>query len=111
MGDLYGIRAHGHEGIAECKSYKTYSRSDLVRWQAECEVERGNADADFVLLIVHEPSCGRARFGLNSCFVQIRDLEKVMGGTVHAGESALGLWVRMTLDDACRLIMREGEEE
>lgn len=110
MGDIYNIYAHGHEGVAEAKSYKSYTRADLVRWQGECVIERANADADFILLIVHEPGCGRARFGQNSCYVQVRDLQKVMGGTVLAGETALDMWVRLPLEDACRLIRWEGEE-
>lgn len=106
MGDLHGIFAHGHEGIAECKDYAKWSKADLDRWKCQTECERGNADADFALLIVHESGVGKARFGQNSCYMQVRDLERVMGGDFRciAGESAMDMWVRVTLEDACKMI-------
>ena len=109
MGDIFNIPAHGFEGIAECKNYKTWSKADLDRWKSETIEQRGNANADFALLVVHEKGCGEKRFGQNSCYMQVRDLEKVMGGDFRclSGESAKDLWVRVTLDDACKMMIGE----
>lgn len=107
MGDVFGIVAHGHEGIAECKCHKTYGPALLSEWQEQTVAERGNAGADFALLVVHEPGCGKANFGRNSCYMQVRDLEAVMGGDFRclAGELAMDMWVRVTMDDACRMML------
>lgn len=109
LGDIYGLRAHGYEGIIEAKNFKSYGPADLAKWREQTVTERGNADADFALLVVHEAGCGKARFGQNSVHMQIRDLEKLVGGTFRclAGDRALDLWVRVTLDDACRMILGE----
>jgi hypothetical protein len=56
---------------------------------------------------VHRNGVGATRFGLNDCYLQVRDLVKVMGAECHAGESAMDLWVHVTLEDACK--MMEGE--
>jgi hypothetical protein len=113
MGDLFGLYAHGHEGIVECKDYASWSKADLRRWQEQTVNERGNADADFALLIVHKKGCGAGRFGENHCYMQIRDLERVMGGDFRclAGDTAKGMWVRVTADDACRMMLGYYEEE
>ena len=109
-GDIKGLVAHGFSGIVEAKDHKSISPSLLEKWKAQTVVERENAGADFALLVVHKPGVGATRFGLNDCYMQIRDLAKVMGGkfTCHAGESAMGLWVHVTLEDACK--MMEDEE-
>lgn len=113
MGDIHGLYAHGHEGIVECKDYATWSRVDLRRWQEQTVNERGNADADFALLIVHKKGCGAGRFGENHCYMQVRDLERVIGGTmtVLAGDAAKDMWVRVTAGDACRMMLGDYEEE
>lgn len=111
MGDIFNIFAHGHEGIAECKDYREFGPADLAKWREQTVAERGNADADFTLLIVHERGVGAKRFGQNSCHMQVRDLERVMGGDFRclAGDTAKDMWVRVTLEDAC--VMIEGEYE
>lgn len=113
MGDVFGLVAHGHSGIAECKDYSKWGRADLDRWKAETVAERGNADADFALLVVHKTACGERRFGENHCFMQVRDLERVMGGDfrVLAGDTAKEMWVRVTLEDACRMMLGDYGEE
>ena len=106
LGDIFNIFAHGFEGIAECKDYKRWGKADLDEWKGQTVAQRGNADADFALLIVHEKGCGERRFGQNSCHMQVRDLVHVMGGDFRciAGESAMDMWVRVTLEDACQMI-------
>ena len=109
LGDIWGLRAHGYEGIVEAKDYARFGPADLAKWREQTVIERGNADADFALLVVHEKGCGKARFGQNSCHMQIRDLEKIVGGTFRclAGDRTTSMWVRVTLDDACRMILGE----
>lgn len=106
LGDIFGLHAHGHVGIVECKAHKKWGPADLAKWKEQTVAERGNADADFALLVVHKNGVGRKRFGENTCFMQVRDLEKIMGGdfTCIAGELAKALWVRVTLEDACVMI-------
>lgn len=108
MGDLYGIWAHGLRGIAECKDYADWGDASLAKWQHETIREKGNADADFALLIVHRSGCGESRFGRNHCFMTIGDVLRASGNGGAASTSVdvgtRATWVCMTLDDACRLI-------
>lgn len=109
MGDIYNIFAHGHEGIAECKSYVRFGPADEAKWERQTEIERGNADADFALLIVHKKGVGERRFGLNECHVQARDFAKIAGGrfTCLFGESAYDTWLKLPLERVCSLMLGE----
>lgn len=102
MGDLFGLWAHGTHGIVECKNYKDWGKSDLTAWKRQALDERDNADAGFVLLVVHKSGCGPKRFGENHCYVTLRDLHVLMDA--ECSKSSDEFWVRLTLDDACRLI-------
>lgn len=113
MGDIFGLFAHGREGIVECKDVKNVGKALLDRFREQTVSERGNADADFALLVVHRVGVGAKRFGDNDCHMQVRDLERVMGGTFtcHAGESAKDMWVQASLETVCRWIMgNDGKE-
>ena len=112
MGDVYGIRAHGHEGIMECKRVERLSDGLLDKFKAQALAERGNADADFVLLSVWRKGKGyQARdgkapksFGENVCYVTIEDLLKIAGGR------GMDTWVCLPLGAAFDLITGEVEE-
>ena len=112
MGDVYGIRAHGHEGIMECKRVERLSDALLDKFKAQALAERDNADADFVLLSVWRKGKGyQARegkapksFGENVCYVTIEDLLKIAGGR------GMGTWVCLPLATAFDLITGEVEE-
>lgn len=112
MGDVYGIRAHGHEGIMECKRVERLSDGLLDKFKAQALAERGNADADFVLLSVWRKGKGyQARdgkapksFGDNVCYVTIEDLLKIAGGR------GMDTWVCLPLGAAFDLITGEVEE-
>lgn len=112
MGDIYGIETHGCKGIAECKNHKSWSKADMVRWRAQTVAERENAGADFALLIVHKNGCGRTRIGESHCHMQVRDLERICGGsfTCLYGDSAKDMWICMTLEDACSLMGNDFDE-
>lgn len=112
MGDVYGIRAHGHEGIMECKRVERVSDALLDRFKEQALNERDNADADFVLLSVwrrgkgYQTRDGKApkSFGENVCYVTIEDLLKIAGGR------GMGTWVCLPLSAAFDLITGEVEE-
>lgn len=107
MGDIYGVRAHGFTGILECKAHKDVTPTLIERWRDQTVIERGNADADFALLVV---SVYRAPVGRSEVHVTLRDLARIaLPVAVCDGhmEMADGKWVRMTLDEACALIKGE----
>ena len=109
-GDIHGIYAHGMRGIAECKAVKGFGPSLLRGWKSQTLDERGNADADFALLVVHVRGCdatGRsASFGRNACYVTLRDLARIDLAMEERHASAFHdeVWVRVDLDDALRMI-------
>ncbi len=109
MGDVFGLHAHGNVGVIECKNVARYGPADIERWRGQTVAERGNAGADFALLVIHQPGCGKTRFGMNRCDMQLRDLDAIAGEgfTCLMGDSMRGVWVTMTVEDACRVIMDE----
>ena len=106
MGDVYNLRAHGAVGIVECKNVARYGPADIDRWRGQTVAERENAEADFALLVIHQPGCGKARFGANRCDMQLRDLDAIAGDgfTCLMGESMRDVWVTMSVDEMCRII-------
>ena len=112
-GDIHGVVAHGYKGIVECKCVKGVSKSLLYKYREQTIVERGNADADFALLVIHREGVGDKRFGDNDCHMQVRDLERVMGGEFRclAGDTAKEMWVTANLETICKFIMSDYEEE
>lgn len=105
MGDLHGIRAHGWEGIAECKAHRRMAPGLVEAWREQALAERGNADADFVLLVVKawQRSVSQAE-----CHVTLADLARIAGPGRFPAAAAGGhmddAWVRMDLSEAARLI-------
>ena len=112
-GDIHGLVAHGYLGIVECKDVVDVPKSRLDKYREQTIVERGNADADFALLVIHREGVGDKRFGDNDCHMQVRDLERVMGGEFRclAGDTAKEMWVTANLETICKFIMSDYEEE
>ena len=105
MGDLFGIRAHGFEGIAECKSHKSVTPALVSLWRDEALDERGNADADFVLLVV---DVYRSALRRSEVHVTMRDLARIaVPMCVNDGhmDTADDEWVVLTLEQATRLMV------
>lgn len=102
-GDLGGLYAHGLSGIAECKDAKVQRLTD---WKRQTLDERGNADADFAVLLVHEPGKGMGHFFDNSAYMQMRDLLKVAGVSKVSitYRAHLDVWVRVSVADLCDMI-------
>ena len=105
MGDIYGIYAHGNSGIAECKAHKSYGPALLAQWREQTLAERGNADADFAVLVVKVP---QAPIGECIAHVTIRDLFRVGCGhfsPAHYNRVCDEMWVMMTLSELAGLII------
>lgn len=104
MGDIYGIRAHGWDVIAECKSHKEVTPALVAEWREQTLRERENADAGAALLVV---SVYRASVARSAVHVTLRDLARIsiplMVNDGHM-DTADGAWAVLTLEDACRLI-------
>lgn len=106
MGDLFGLRAHGHEGIVECKAHKEVGPALLASWRDQTLIERGNADADFAVLAV---KVHRAPIAECRAHVTLRDLFRVAGG--HFSVARFGAdacdeaWVSMTMRELCALML------
>ena len=111
MGDLYGIFAHGLEGIAECKSHGRYCRADVDEWRRQTLAERDNADADFALLVIHEPGCGSEAgsptMGRNRVDFTVADLCNISVGMRCLMAEPDEHWVTLDLAEAVRLMRGE----
>ena len=109
MGDVFGLHAHGFTGIIECKNHKSYGPSDIMKWQAQTVAERENSGADFAVLLVHKAGVGRATFGRNTAYLQVRDLEKVAGNVAerYPHDPFLDVWVRVPFETVCDLMLYE----
>lgn len=110
-GDVYGIRAGGLEGIAECKDYKKFSDADVREWRRQTLVERDNADAGFALLVVHRPGksakAGSASFGQNHVMLTVADLKRITGAhTAGLFDDEEFVWATLALEDVVALILK-----
>lgn len=101
MGDIYGIAAHGWEGIAECKAHKEVTPALVTEWREQTVAERENAGAGFGLLVVN---VYRAPVWRSIVHVTLRDLARIAlplmvcdGWEERADET----WTCMTLFEAC----------
>lgn len=62
QGDLYGLRFRGKRVTVECKDCRDMK---LAQWVDEAEVEKGNDDGDYGIVIHHRKGKGEAQFGEN----------------------------------------------
>lgn len=108
MGDLYGLVAHGcATGIVECKCHATVTPSLVESWQGQTEAERGNADADFAVLLIKTPGVGARSLGRTRARLTLRSLLAVAGLAYEVGaasEGALDSWVESDLETVCALM-------
>lgn len=61
-GDLHGVRHMGKRVTVECKDCR---KMELAKWLDEAEVERGNDDGEYGVVVHHRPGKGAAQFGEN----------------------------------------------
>lgn len=105
LGDIYGLKAHGMDGIVEAKAHKTVTRALVLQWREQTLDERDNADADWALLVVKVP---QKPVGQSVVHVTMRDLAAISLYSFVLPESAWewadGRWMQMTLDE-CLVLM------
>lgn len=61
-GDLFGIKFMGKRVTAECKNHR---KMELADWVDQAEVERGNDDGDYGIVIHKRKGKGAKNFGEN----------------------------------------------
>ena len=61
-GDLFGLKFRGQRVTAECKNH---AKMELSAWIDEAEIERGNDDGDYGIVIHKRKGKGRKNFGEN----------------------------------------------
>ena len=78
-GDIAGLTHLGKRVVAECKNCK---RMELSGWVKEAEVERGNDDAEYGIVIHKRKGCGEKHFGGNFVTMTLDTyLAMCVGGT------------------------------
>ena len=98
-GDVRGLRMHGMRVCVEVKNRK---EPRPRAWMCELAVEKGNADAEIGMLIVHRDGCGDARLGMSWCYMTLGDV-LALEGSASAHDWAADIVVCMELDDALAL--------
>lgn len=76
-GDISGLRIRGKRTVVECKCCK---RMELAKWVDEAEVERGNDDADFGIVVHKRRGCGTRKFGGNYVTMTLETLAAIIAG-------------------------------
>ena len=85
MGDIYGIRAHGWDVIAECKSHKEVTPALVAEWREQTLRERENADAGAALLVVSVYRASVARSAVPRADIDPADGERRPHGRGRRG--------------------------
>lgn len=76
-GDIAGLRIHGKRVVIECKNHK---RMELAEWVDEAEIERGNDDADYGIVVHKRRGCGKAKFGGNYVTMTLETFAAIAAG-------------------------------
>lgn len=76
-GDIAGLRIHGKRAVVECKNHR---RMELAEWVDEAEIERGNDDADYGIVIHKRRGCGKAKFGGNYVTMTLETFAAIVAG-------------------------------
>lgn len=76
-GDIAGLRIHGKRVVVECKNHR---RMELAEWVDEAEIERGNDDADYGIVVHKRRGCGKAKFGGNYVTMTLETFAAIAAG-------------------------------
>ena len=76
-GDISGFYIRGKRTVVECKNCK---RMELAKWIDEAEIERGNDDAEFAVVIHKRKGCGAKKFGGNYVTMTLETLAAIIAG-------------------------------
>ena len=77
-GDISGVYIRGKRAVIECKNRK---RMELSAWVEEAEVERGNDDAEFGLVVHKRKGYGTKKFGGNYVTMTLDTLVAIITGS------------------------------
>ena len=76
-GDISGVFIRKLPAVIECKNHK---RMDLPTWLEEVEIERGNDDAEFAIVVHKRKGCGEKKFGENYTTMTLETLAAIIAG-------------------------------
>lgn len=76
-GDIAGLRIHGQRIVVECKNNR---RMELAEWVDEAEIERGNDDAEYGIVVHKRRGCGKAKFGGNYVTMTLETFAAIVAG-------------------------------
>lgn len=77
-GDIAGVFFRGLPVVVECKNC---TRMELPKWLNEAEVERGNADAEFGLVVHKRKGTGEKSFGDTYVTMTLETLAAMIAGS------------------------------
>lgn len=75
-GDIAGVRFQGERVVIECKNHK---RQQLAEWIDEAEIERGNDDAKYGVVVFKRPGKGAKKAGENYVAMTLETFTKMLG--------------------------------
>ena len=76
-GDVHGLSCRGGRIVLEVKNCRKY---DLREWLRQVEAERGNADADFGMVVFHLNGVGIENAGEQGVLMTLETLCRLIGG-------------------------------
>ena len=76
-GDIAGVIVRKRRAVIECKNCK---RMDLSGWVDEAEVERGNDDAEYGIVIHKRKGKGAKHFGENDVTMTLETFAAIIQG-------------------------------
>lgn len=77
MGDVANVYIGGKATVLECKNHR---RMELSTWMGEAEVERGNAGAEYGLVVHKRPGAGAKNAGKNYVTTDLETLAALIVG-------------------------------
>lgn len=87
MGDIRGVYLNGKQVVIECKDRRAMRLPD---WIEEAEVERGNAGAEYGVVVHHRSGKGRASMGEQYVTMTLETFRAMVAGgrdNVEEGET------------------------
>lgn len=75
-GDIHGLRHRGERIVIEVKNRRRYEPRE---WLEEAEIERGNADAGYGVVVFHLNGVGTARMGEQAVLMTLETFCKILG--------------------------------
>lgn len=84
-GDITGLMVRGSRCVVECKNCK---RTELADWVEQAEVERGNDDAEYGVVVHKRRGYGRKRLGGSYVTMTLETFAAIVAG----GHGNLEAW-------------------